>query len=218
VAVTQDEFEAFAGPYVLGILSAQERSAFQAHLETCEQCRVQVAELSPLPGLLALAPAQAYAPEFAASDPVVVLIAAARAQRVRRRWVGAVTATLVAACLILFTALLVQPHGSAPAKDQSVAMTALVSAPIHASADVSVVAWGTSIRLRCTYDDGRSYPAITYELLVTDRSGNSNMVGTWNVVPGKVTTFAAGTAVPLADIKSITVATVGGTNLLRLSY
>ena len=39
--------------YVLGALSPAERREYEEHLETCETCRRSVAELSPIPGLLA---------------------------------------------------------------------------------------------------------------------------------------------------------------------
>ena len=44
------------------------------------------------------------------------------------------------------------------------------------------------------------------------------MIGTWNVVPGRVTTFTAGTALHVSDIKSITIGTATGTPVLQLQY
>lgn len=41
--------------YVLGTLTAQETSDFEAHLAGCVSCRAEVAELGPLPSLLASA-------------------------------------------------------------------------------------------------------------------------------------------------------------------
>ncbi|HEY0120031.1 MAG TPA: zf-HC2 domain-containing protein [Cellulomonas sp.] len=52
------EHEAFAdwdAAYVLGALSPDDRHAYEDHLAGCERCRAAVAELAPLPGLLARA-------------------------------------------------------------------------------------------------------------------------------------------------------------------
>jgi hypothetical protein len=216
--VIHDEFAHFDGAYVLGALSETERNAFEEHLVGCADCRERVDALAGLPALLALAPAEAFAVDLSTpDDPVVVLLAATRARRNRRRWVAATAATLAAACLIVLTAVIVRPH---PARvvDHSVAMAAVVPAPIHATADVTAVRWGTSIKLRCTYDESGSYTPGTYTLVVLNRAGQSYMLGTWNVVPGRVTTFTAGTAVQLADIKTITIGTTTGTSVLQLSY
>jgi anti-sigma factor RsiW len=41
------------GAYVLGALEPAERGAVDAHLATCEGCRVELAEIADLPALLA---------------------------------------------------------------------------------------------------------------------------------------------------------------------
>ncbi|WP_125778031.1 anti-sigma factor family protein [Antribacter gilvus] len=53
-------FADWDGAYVLGALTPADRRAFEEHLLTCERCRTAVAELAPLPGLLA----RTAAPEF----------------------------------------------------------------------------------------------------------------------------------------------------------
>jgi hypothetical protein len=58
----------FLGAYVLGLVDDDERAAVEAHLETCEQCRSEVAELSGLRGVLAAAPADAVLADLAALD------------------------------------------------------------------------------------------------------------------------------------------------------
>jgi len=53
------EHEAFAewdAAYVLGALAPVDRRAYEDHLAGCGRCRAAVAELAPLPGLLARAP------------------------------------------------------------------------------------------------------------------------------------------------------------------
>jgi hypothetical protein len=46
------------GVYVLGAIDPGERTEVDAHLDTCPQCRAELAEFMELPGLLALVPAE----------------------------------------------------------------------------------------------------------------------------------------------------------------
>jgi hypothetical protein len=220
--VTGDEFEDFDGAFVLGALSVEERAAFEDHLLGCAACRERVAELADLPDLLALVPASAFeAGPATLSDPVVPLLAAVRARRRQRRWIAVAAASVAAACLVLATVLIVgltRKDTPATPLANPVTMTALVSTPIHASADVKQLKWGTSIHLLCTYDEEPSYPAGAYTLTVQSREGVSNDLGTWNVLPGKTMSFVAGTSLALSDIKTITIATTSGMPLLQLAY
>lgn len=221
--MTEDPFIEFDGAYVLGALSTDERDAFEAHLLECDECRSRVDELIGLPELLALVPADAYLASTPTADPVVALLATARARRRRRRWTTAAVATAAAACLITGTALITdqstQHHPAAVAVTPQATMTAVAASPIHATVAVASVAWGTSIKLTCTYDQGVSYPPDeSYSLVVRSRSGQSENLGTWTLVAGRVTTFPAGTALHKSDIESISVDTADGAPLLQLSY
>src|SRR5512146_792615 len=46
------------GVYVLGAIEPDERAAVDEHLDTCQECRAELAEFMELPGLLALVPAE----------------------------------------------------------------------------------------------------------------------------------------------------------------
>jgi hypothetical protein len=218
--VIEDTFIEFDGAYVLGALSTADRTAFEEHLITCVDCRGRVAELRDMPALLALVGPQAFQDEpEAASDPVVVLLKTVRARRRRSRVLTAVAAAAVAACLVTLTAFIARDQTSKPATPaRPVAMAALVAAPIHATAQVTNLLWGTSIVLNCTYNESSGYPLGEYTLTVQGRDGRMDTLGTWNVVPGRVTTFRAGTALHVADIKTITIATASGTPVLQLKY
>ncbi len=58
--MTGDPFEHDDAAYVLGSLSTADRDAFEAHLESCEDCIRRVAALWPTPNLLRLAPPRAF--------------------------------------------------------------------------------------------------------------------------------------------------------------
>jgi hypothetical protein len=220
---TSDEFVDFDGAYVLGALSAGDRERFETHLIGCAHCRARVAELSDLPELLSLVPASAYALDAEpAPDPVISMLDALRARQRRRRWVGAAVAAVAAACLITVTAFIAHtPAKNKPAAAiaSPVTMSAVTPAPIHATIEVADVAWGTSIRVHCTYDEAVSYPPDEeYSLVVRNRAGQTDDLGTWALVGGKVTTFPAGTAFHKSDIASITIDTAKGAPLLELNY
>jgi Putative zinc-finger len=220
--MTDDPFIEFDGAYVLGALSADERDAFEAHLLECDDCRTRVDELAELADLLALVPADAYTAPNLSTDPVIALLATARARRRRRRWTAAVAATAAAACLVTATALITDhstQHSAAAVAAPQATMTAVATSPIHATVAVASVAWGTSIKLTCTYDQAVTYPPDErYSLVVRSRSGQIENLGTWTLVADKVTTFPAGTALHKSDIESISVDTADGAPLLQLSY
>ncbi len=46
------------GVYVLGAIDPDERVLVDTHLDTCQECRAELAEFAELPGLLAMVPAQ----------------------------------------------------------------------------------------------------------------------------------------------------------------
>ena len=49
-----DPYASWDAAYVLGALSTAERHEFEAHLTTCESCRLAVGELAGMPALLGL--------------------------------------------------------------------------------------------------------------------------------------------------------------------
>uniref|UniRef100_UPI002453FC5B anti-sigma factor n=1 Tax=Nocardia brasiliensis TaxID=37326 RepID=UPI002453FC5B len=49
-----DDYTTWDAPYVLGSLTRTERQEYEAHLAGCPACQAAVAELSGLPGMLAM--------------------------------------------------------------------------------------------------------------------------------------------------------------------
>ncbi len=62
--MTGDPFEHDDAAYVLGSLSTADRDAFEAHLESCDDCIRRVAALWPTPDLLRLAPPHTFAADL----------------------------------------------------------------------------------------------------------------------------------------------------------
>lgn len=210
-----DPFEHDDAAYVLGALSDEESRAFEAHLETCDDCVRRVAELRPVVARLDGVDASAFDPS---DDPVPdtvlpgLLRRVQREQQRRRRLLGAVTA-LAAACVIALTVVLAWPG---PHRDNGrpVAMHALVSSPVHATAALSSMTWGTRIVLSCHYDVPYP-PGLDYTLIVVDKHGVAHDAGSWKLTPESVTNFTGGTAVSRDQIARLEI-TAGATPILEL--
>jgi len=83
-----DRFVHDDAPYVLGMLSADERAAFEQHLSGCAECAARVAEIADLPGLLATVPPDEIDDEVPATL-LPGLLRRAGVERRRRNWLTA---------------------------------------------------------------------------------------------------------------------------------
>ena len=210
--MTSDSFAMFDAAYVLGALSDADRIAFEAHLAECDACSASVRELSGLPAVLASVPESALVDEAPPLSLLPALQRRARGAVRRRRWI--VSGVAAAAACVLALAVVLSWPTSRPAS-HPVAMTAVAPAPITATADVRDVGWGTKIELVCRYYE-TSQPVRPYALVVVDRSGVHHDLGTWNLVPGKATTYQSGIALPRSQVKEVDITTVSGKPLLAL--
>jgi anti-sigma-K factor RskA len=208
-----DRFVHDDAPYVLGMLSADERAAFEQHLSGCAECAARVAEIADLPGLLATVPPDEIDDEVPATL-LPGLLRRAGVERRRRNWLTAGLAGVAAACLIAL-AIAVWPSGPTTPAPHPRAMSALVASPVRATAALTDRGWGTEIDLVCRYDSSTPPGGYTYGLSVTDTSGATTPLGTWTIEPGKDVTFASGTALRRDQIASVQI-TVGETPILQL--
>jgi hypothetical protein len=221
-------FAEWDSAYVLGALSPAERREYEEHLESCDLCRRSVAELTPIPGLLArLAPERAAAvldePAVAAQALRPELLEAVRREGRRRRIrrTRLRLAMAAAAVVVVLTAVLVPLAFLRPAADaQTVAFEAVTDVPVSATATLTSVGWGTRIELDCRYGDVGASDAPDdgwpYALYVVDRDGNRSEVSSWRANPGKTARLAAATAVEIEDIASLEVRALGSGDVLLL--
>jgi hypothetical protein len=212
--------------YVLGSLSPAERKEYETHLENCKLCRASVAELSALPGLLGrLDAARAFAlldVDDEAGQPPADLVerirARDRSRRIRRGLLsigGVAAAALLASVLTLVVPAIVAPPAP-PTATVAFAPTA-DGVPVQASAELSRVAWGTSIRMTCSYhsaDPANDYGPVEYALWVTGTDGVESALSTWTSSSGDTVVVTAGTAIDLADISRLEVRDASGERVL----
>ncbi|WP_182879552.1 anti-sigma factor family protein [Microbispora sp. H10949] len=127
--MTCEEVRISLGVYVLGALDAEETAEVEAHLETCAECRAELAALSGLPPLLALVSAEDV--ERAAAPPRAVLdrLVAASAKRGRRSRVLLALAASVVVAAVGGTAWL----SAAQTSSQDTAAGSAVAAPRYAT-------------------------------------------------------------------------------------
>ena len=65
----------------------------------------------------------------------------------------------------------------------------------------------------CSYS---SAAAAAYALVVVDRTGHDEQIGTWTALPGHDARFTAATSLPAQEISRLEVRTLTGDALLRL--
>jgi putative zinc finger protein len=182
------------GAYVLGQLSGEERTATEAHLEGCAECRAEADSLSPMAAMLERAdPDQlspAPAPPADLGDRIARRIAAERGKTRRRRrlqfgfGLGAAVAATTAAVL-----LAVSLTGSTPTQPnpETVAFKGL---PKGVSVDASLQsrAWGSNVSLHvrgfrpgtlCTVwlrrNDGTKVPAGSFRYVYAGESDEAQL-------------------------------------------
>ncbi|WP_284752888.1 zf-HC2 domain-containing protein [Arthrobacter sp. efr-133-R2A-120] len=207
------------GAYLLGGLEPAEARAFEAHLASCADCRLELGELESLPALLDAVPVpdavalaagrpavepSAAVPSDARSlmgafpetlpQPILVKMTARR-RKSRRRW-AALVGAVAAACLglgILAGPVLNQP----PKPDASYSLQ--TDNGLQLTVGFVRKAWGTELQL-----EGRSMPAQgTMYLWVKGRDGTEEMACGWTATSSGHIKVTGATPVQLAGISGV---------------
>ena len=224
--MTDDEFATYDAAYLLGALSDDERRRFEDHLLVCDSCAESVRSLRGLPALLATVPPTVLEekPENPPASLLPVLLDRVRRSRRRRRLIITAVAGVAAACVVL-ALVLAWPSSQnttsppTPNPGRAVAMSAPAGEEVGvaASARVQTVRWGTRIDLSCReIAGGTPYAgkAPPYQLVIVDRTGGTQTLGTWNLPTGRDITFTGGTSLPVERIQEVKVTTLNGEDLL----
>jgi anti-sigma factor RsiW len=214
------------GVYVLGAIDPAERSMVDAHLSMCPECREELAGLASLPALLRRIPvgeAQQLADEDTGELPGTEMPSAqmldsllGRTARVRqaRRWRG----LAAAAAVILVAAVggaagwsaVHRAAGSSgnPAVAGNFTTVSATDPVTHVGATVRYAAksWGTALDTQV-----KNVPAgDRCQLVVTDASGRSTVVGGWKTTYDEGSVWYPGSSpVTLDSVRSFEITSHG---------
>ena len=216
------------GAYSMGLLEEQDQRAFEEHLAGCPACAAELAELSPMAGLL-----RGVEPVIAAGDEpgegkVADLIGRrARHQRHRSRWQVALGA---AAGIVLVGGGIGLGIAAAPQHAGPPAPALAMTGQLHSATDpgtgaagtVGLVAkaWGTQV----TLDLSKVHGPAECELVAVSRTGERRVVMGWLVpapgdgVPGHPThlVIRGGTSIPRDELARVDVDVVDGQTLVSI--
>lgn len=218
------------GAYLLGALDPEERAAIRTHVADCPDCRRELLELAPLPGLLrhtpfeelprgaAAGPAPADQAEPWPVEPLPVPAAAApprargvfRSRAGRLVTAGAVLAA-VAAGVTVYTGVN-QDHRSATPVAAATWSATDPGTHVSASAAVTPEVWGTEFQLKLA-----GLPSnITCRLVVHGSDGRSETAGTWGSGYAASASVPASTSISPSQITQLDVVSGTGTVLVRV--
>jgi anti-sigma-K factor RskA len=203
-----------AAAYVLGALEPSERARFEAHLQACETCRVEVTRFAPLPGLLALVDSDLPAPADRTHDepgPEVLAGAVSRARSARRRerrtlrvWQAvAGVAAIVAVGLGVLTARSGSEPPAAPtsAAQGGVTLDFQAQGETHAAGTVRILAkgWGTEVWVDTSGLPSRE----AYMLWAVAADGTRETAATWGPTSSGRTRCTGATSITADRLASL---------------
>jgi hypothetical protein len=228
---TIDRFRDWDAAYVLGALSTDDRRAFERHLVTCPECTAAVAQLAGLPGILGKLSvdeavalmdetrvASAAAPDSHLRDEVhtpglVQRLAVAAKRRRRRTRIGLLLSGV--AVLAIFTVGGVAVAANQAPRPVTVAMSPLNQHALTASLTVTQKGWGTRFDWSCNYlGDTWEGESVSYDLVVTDKTGKQSTVATWSSSGPHAKGLTASSSIPTDNIRNVEIRLTGTTTPL----
>ena len=209
------------GAYALGLLEDQDRVAFEAHLATCDTCRVELSSFGQVAALLrGMEPVEVPADVSPPADLLHRRAAASRRRRRRQVFVS------VAACAVLLGGGIGIGLAGAPNSSQVTGLTGQLHAAgnpangVTGTVGLVAKAWGTQVQLDLAGVRGPQ----ECQLIAISKTGAEKIVTGWFVTaPGDGVAghpahllVQGGTAIALPDLARFEVTVVNGPVLLTI--
>ncbi len=195
-------FRGWSASYVLGALDSAERLQFEDHLSQCEECRREVAEFAPIPGLLAKLDGYESEPTpkrvaSMASDQVRSEWAALQRSRKRWQWVASAAAAIAVVAMV---------SSALPASRQQTVWIVESSVSATGTIELESRAWGTAIHLELADLPLRE----GYIAWVIDNSGNRQQIAVWGPTDSGAAVLDSTSSVKLDDVSVVAVTGLDG--------
>ncbi|MEO3875651.1 anti-sigma factor [Nonomuraea sp. B12E4] len=219
--------------YALGLLSEDERRAFERHLDTCASCAAEVGTFVAMGELIKTVHPDDLLPNAPDSQVESLLVRRAAAERRRRRlhrtFMSAAASVVVAAGVFLgINSITGDPN---PDSIHSPARALLLTGRTYALSDTTTgvsgvvgledKGWGTHVALELKGVKG----PLQCRLMAFGDDGRSEVVASWGVpakgygVPGSPDPLLlhGGTSLPQSDLNHFTIQTVDGRSLATVA-
>jgi hypothetical protein len=205
------EFEISLGAYVLGALAATERGEVERHLASCRSCSAELAELTPLPGLLSRltlddATSSPAAPDDALLERLLVAADRGRRHETRRRWLA------VAAAVVFLVGGSAAGVAGWRATHAGVASDRVSASANGVRMQVQLVGAQTGTRLALSLTGVAAEERC--RIVAVSDTGSRDVAGSWVATYSGTAKIDATTSIPRAHLARLVIQTYDGTRLV----
>lgn len=205
-----DDAHVLLGAYILGGLEAGERRQFEAHLRECAQCRRDIADCAPLPGLLAKVDPAELVPDDKGDGTEPGF---SHRSHSRRRWrmSGAVLAGAAAIALTVGIATVTISRQPDQPATHTYAVRE-VTGDVAGMVTLTPKPWGTEISL-----DLQKLPHEgVFTLRTMDEHGRVQPAANWGGMPTGRGVVQGATSIPMPQLRTLNVVDINDTILATL--
>jgi len=201
------------GAYLVGSFDPAERAEVEQHLATCTDCRSEMAELGPLPGVLGRIDAAEARDRLLTPSPDLLTRALAAVDEHEQQARGRLLRWKVAAAAAAVVAVMAEAGPQLITKGaEGTPMAVMTGVTAAGMGSMHQRAWGTAVHLELT----GLPPASGYRAYATARDGRTEVAANWGASPDGRATVVGTTAIPRNELASIQIRTVDGRPLLTL--
>ncbi|MGH3496627.1 MAG: zf-HC2 domain-containing protein [Nocardioidaceae bacterium] len=211
------EVETSLGVYVLGALSPADHAVVAEHVAQCPHCAGMVAELAPLPGMLAKVDSSVAATGLPTPSPALLqrlVDVADEHDRMRRRRRVAVLAVAAAVLTVAGSVVGWRTLADNPAATPQATVISGTNSATGVSAQIRIDDLGTGTDLSMTLSGVR--PGEHCRLVAIDAQGHRQVAATWWADYAGRAQITGSTSIPRAQLASFVVVAGKSDRLVRI--